>query len=210
MTPTIPSVSPVTASRECRTSATPAHASEGDVLSMDAIVLNSCHCTWIFDTYLLQFCRILKGIEVAGRSVSTEWRPYWQLELDPEAEGFSLYLNASRTRLIRSWRHTQNCPQCGGREATEFSLEDIQRVVHVRRAIVPSPKHRLAGRATVERRSRRVASASQTKAETEVDQRTDNTECADQSAFTRTCNAQPDAADRCSIRRVKSTKGTSR
>ena len=47
---------------------------------------NSCHCTWIFDPYLLQFCRILKGIELAGRSVSTAWRPYWQLELDPEAE----------------------------------------------------------------------------------------------------------------------------
>jgi hypothetical protein len=197
MNPTIPPVSPVTASWEYPTSANRAHASEGDVLPIDAIVLNSCHCTWIFDPYLLQFCRILKGIELAGRSVSTAWRPYWQLELDPEAGGFRVYLNASRTRLIRSWRHTQNCAQCGGREATELSLEDIQRVVHVRRTIVPSPKPRLAGRATVERRSRRVGSAWQRKAETEVYQRTDNPECADQSAFTRTCS-------------VKSAKGTSR
>jgi hypothetical protein len=204
MTPTIPPTSPVTASWGYWTSANLAHASEGDVRPMDAIVLNSCHCTWIFDPYLLQFCRILKGIEVAGRSVCTAWRPYWQLELDPEAECFSVYLNASRTRLVRSWRHTENCAQCGGRGATEFSLEDIQRVVHMRRAIVPSPKRRLAGRATVERRSRRVSSASQTEAETEVNDRTDNTECADQSAFTRTCSAQPDATDRCSIRRVKS------
>jgi hypothetical protein len=134
MTTTNRPTSPVTASREYRT---PAHASKGDVLPAGAIVLKSCHCTWIFDPYRLQFCRILKGIEVAGRSVSTEWRPYWQLELDPEDEGFSVYLNASRTRLIRSWRHTQNCAQCGGREATEFSLEDIQRVVHVCHAIVP-------------------------------------------------------------------------
>jgi hypothetical protein len=210
MTTTIPPTSPVTASWEYQTSATPAHASEGDVLPMDAIVLESCHCTWIFDPDRLQFCRILKGIEVAGRSVCTAWRPYWQLELDPEAEGFTVYLNASRTRLIRSWRHTQNCAQCGGREATEFSLEDIQRVVHVRRAIVPSPRRMLAGQATVERRSRRVGSAAQTKVETEVNDRTDNTECADQSEFARACSAQPDATDRCSIRRVKSAKGTPR
>ena len=39
MNPTIPPVSPVTASWEYPTSANPAHASEGDVLPMDAIVL---------------------------------------------------------------------------------------------------------------------------------------------------------------------------
>ena len=136
MTTTIPPTTQVPSSEGYRTSATPAHASEVDGLTKDAFVLESCHSTWVFDPYRLQFCRILKGIEVACRSVSTEWRPYWQLELDPWAEGFTVYLNASRTRLIRSWRHTRDCAQCGGGETTELSLEDIQRVVHACRSIV--------------------------------------------------------------------------
>lgn len=92
---------------------------------LDIFVLESCHSTWIFDRRRLEFCRILRGVEVASRSVVTEWRPYWQVELDPEAEGFTVYLNAAGTRLIRSWRHARNCQQCSASETAELSLEDI-------------------------------------------------------------------------------------
>ena len=96
----------------------------------DVVVLESCHSTWIFDPRQLEFCRILKGVEVGGRPVATEWRPYWQVHLDPRSEGFTVYLNAARTRLLRSWRHTRNCNQCGGSDTAELSLEDIHLTLH--------------------------------------------------------------------------------
>ena len=94
-------------------------------LPPDVLVLESCHSTWIFDPLHLQLRRILKGVGVGNRSVMTAWRAYWQVELDFEGEGFTVYLNSSRSRLIRSWRHTQNCSQCGGSDTAELSLEDI-------------------------------------------------------------------------------------
>jgi hypothetical protein len=96
---------------------------------MRVIVLESCHSTWIFDPRQLRFCRILKGIEIRHRRVSTVWRPYLDLELDPRGESFTVYLDEARTRLIRSTRHTQDCVQCSGYETIEMSLEDIQRSV---------------------------------------------------------------------------------
>jgi hypothetical protein len=97
---------------------------------LDVLVLESCHSTWIFDPRRLEFCRILKGVEVASRSVVTKWRPYWQVQLDPEAEGFTVYLNAAGTRLIRSWRHATNCTQCGESDTPELSLQDVHRILH--------------------------------------------------------------------------------
>ena len=56
---------------------------------MNIITLDSCHSTWIFDTRQLRFCRILRGIAVGQRRISTEWRPYWELEIDPHAKTFT-------------------------------------------------------------------------------------------------------------------------
>jgi hypothetical protein len=119
-----------TPARNGRPSATPTGPSDIAFGPLDILVLQSCHSTWIFDPRRLRFCRILKGVKVASRSVVTEWRPYWQVQLDPEAEGFTVYLNADGTRLIRSWRHATNCEQCGGSDTAEFSLEDIRRTIH--------------------------------------------------------------------------------
>jgi hypothetical protein len=96
---------------------------------MNMITLESCHSTWIFDARHLRFCRILKGIAVGQRRISTEWRPYWELEIDPREKGFTVFLNEARTRLIRSSIHTQECAECGGYRTTELSLEDIHRAV---------------------------------------------------------------------------------
>jgi hypothetical protein len=98
---------------------------------VDEIVLESCHSTWIFDHEHKRYCRILKGIEVADRPVTTEWRPYSYLQLDPQTETFTIYLNAAHTRQIRSWRHTRDCVQCGGHETAELSIDEIRRVVHL-------------------------------------------------------------------------------
>jgi hypothetical protein len=110
---------------------TPADSSDIALRGLDVLVLESCHSTWIFDPGRLEFCRILKGVQVASRSVVTEWRPYWQVQLDPEeAEGFTVYLNAAGTRLIRSWRHATNCTQCGASETAKLSLLDVHRILH--------------------------------------------------------------------------------
>lgn len=105
--------------------ATPAGPSDIALRRLDTLVLESCHSTWIFDPRRLEFCRILKGVEVGGRSVVTDWRPYWQVQLDTESEAFTVHLNAAGTRLIRSWRHASNCEQCGASRTVELSLEDI-------------------------------------------------------------------------------------
>jgi hypothetical protein len=89
----------------------------------DALILESCHSTWIFDPQRRKFRRIIKGVEVGHRCVMTEWRTYWQLVVDPEGEGFTVYLNSSRSRLIRSWRHTQHCARCEG-SAGDLSPHD--------------------------------------------------------------------------------------
>jgi hypothetical protein len=97
--------------------------------SMNLIILESCHSTWIFDSRRLRFCRILKGIEVHHRRVSTAWRTYWDLEVDAGGGSFKVYLDEDRTRLIRSWRHAPDCAECGGHETMELSLDDVRRAV---------------------------------------------------------------------------------
>lgn len=130
MRSTTPLSTPVSSVHNDRPSRGRTHKSEEELRLQDLIILESCHCTWVFDPVRMQFCRILKGIRVADRSVSTLWRPYWLLELDPKTEAFSVHLNASRTRLIRSWRHTQHCGQCGGNGGVAAStLEDVAHVV---------------------------------------------------------------------------------
>lgn len=96
---------------------------------MDVVILESCHSTWVFDLARMRFCRILRGM-VARCSVSTGWRPYSDLEINPGDETFTVYLSVSRTRVIRSWLHTHACTQCRGHTTTELSLEDIRAAVH--------------------------------------------------------------------------------
>ena len=89
-------------------------------------VFESCNSTWVFDQEHMRFRRILKGIEVDHRAVFTEWRPYFGLDVADDSEAFTVLLNLEGTRLIRSWRHTGDCDQCGGHVTAELSLEDIQ------------------------------------------------------------------------------------
>lgn len=117
--------------RKFRSSSTLGFSGWGHRYRVDAIILESCHSTWIFDKEQKQFCRILKGVEVGDRSVTTAWRPYADLHLDPRTEIFTVYLNAAHTRQVQSWRHTHACDQCGGHETAELSLDDIRRVVRL-------------------------------------------------------------------------------
>ena len=96
---------------------------------MNIITLDSCHSTWIFDTRQLRFSRILRGIAVGQRRISTEWRRYWELEIDRQRGTFTVVLNEAGTRRIRSFIHAQDCAQCFTSPTTELSLEDIGRAV---------------------------------------------------------------------------------
>lgn len=89
-------------------------------------MFESCNSTWVFDQEHMRFRRILKGVEVDHRAVSTEWRPYFGLEVAEDSEAFTVLLNAEGSRLIRSWRHTGSCEQCGAHGTAELSLEDIE------------------------------------------------------------------------------------
>ncbi len=92
---------------------------------VDAFVLESCNSTWLFDTERMRFRRILKGADVGRRPTTTEWRPYFGLDLNPRSESFVVMLNPEGTRLLRSWRHTERCSQCAGR-TTELALDDVR------------------------------------------------------------------------------------
>jgi hypothetical protein len=90
------------------------------------LVLESCHSTWLFDTDRMRFRRILKGLDLDARNASTAWRPYFGLELDPVSESFVVLLNPEGTRLLRSWRHVNHCPQCGGEATAELSVDELR------------------------------------------------------------------------------------
>jgi hypothetical protein len=93
---------------------------------VDAFVLESCNSTWLFDTERMRFRRVLKGADVGRRPTTTEWRPYFGLDLDPVSESFVVLLNAEGTRLLRSWRHTHQCTQCGGQATAELVLDELR------------------------------------------------------------------------------------
>jgi len=102
----------------------------GDGGGMAPTVFESCHSTWLFDTERMRFRRVLKGPARSTR-VTTEWRPYHLLRVDPDSEAFTVVLNAEGTRLLHSWRHTHDCTQCGGHVTAELSLDELRRAIGI-------------------------------------------------------------------------------
>jgi hypothetical protein len=92
---------------------------------MDQILMESCHCTWIFDTYRMRFRRVLKGLGVGPPDVATEWRPYHRLDVDRTSRAFTVVLDPRGTRRIRSWQHDEHCVQCGLASTTPPSGGDL-------------------------------------------------------------------------------------
>jgi len=95
---------------------------------VEPLVIESCNSTWLFDSERMRFRRILKGVDVGRHPAATEWRPYFGLDVDPSSESFVVVLNAEGTRLLRSWRHTEQCSQCGAQATAELSLDDVRAV----------------------------------------------------------------------------------
>ena len=98
---------------------------------MEPVVLESCNSIWLFDTDHMLFLRVLKQ-DASGRHLAaTSWRPYFGLEMVPYSESFVVLLNAEGTRLLRSWRHTRDCAQCGGHATSELSVEELRRLARI-------------------------------------------------------------------------------
>ena len=91
------------------------------------VVIESCHSTWLFDAVDRRFCRVLRT-SAETTSVTTDWRPYDRLVVEDGTDAFIVILDASGTRLLRSWRHVQHCRHCGGDVTAELSVEDLRRV----------------------------------------------------------------------------------
>jgi len=96
---------------------------------VEPVVLESCHSTWVFDPERSRFRRILRGGDVEERQVATQWRAYYGLEFKDDSEAFTVLLNPAGTQLIQSWRHTQNCLQCGSHVTGQLSVDDIDAVL---------------------------------------------------------------------------------
>lgn len=114
--------------RQCDSGVTLRYAAQNDGMDPPPgpLVIESCHSSWVFDTVDKRFRRVLKGIEVDDNRVSTDWRPYHGLVLSESSEAFTVLLNAEGTRMIRSWRHSRDCPECGEQATAELSQADIQ------------------------------------------------------------------------------------
>lgn len=93
---------------------------------MREIIIESCHSTWVIDTANSRFRRMVKGADRASGPVATDWRPCFGVEIDPMSESFVVLLNPEGSRLLRSWRHVEHCPQCGGEATSELSLRDLR------------------------------------------------------------------------------------
>lgn len=92
--------------------------------------IDSCHSVWLFDTERMRFRRVPKGTDVTSPALESDWVPYHGLEISPESGAFAVALNASRTRLLRSWRHTEPCEHCSTGEVdvtSEVSLLPSER-----------------------------------------------------------------------------------
>jgi len=90
------------------------------------LTIDSCHSRWVFDTGRHRYRRVPQGPGLAMRLRDAEWHPYASLHLVPGTDAFVVVLNATGTRMLRSWRHREGrCLQCGALQTEELSAQDI-------------------------------------------------------------------------------------
>ncbi|MFN8026389.1 MAG: hypothetical protein U0W40_08600 [Acidimicrobiia bacterium] len=77
--------------------------------------IDSTHSTWWFDTEVMRFCRLPKGVAPAQPALEREWQPYFGLDLDVSG-AFTVALNPDHTRLLRAYRE----------DAPEMMAEEVE------------------------------------------------------------------------------------
>lgn len=93
----------------------------------DVRVIESCHSIWLLDESAKRFCRIRR--DSLSSNLPLDWRPYDRLVLHPLSDAFVVFLDASSTRMLRSWRHQDPCARCGGEVTMEMSVDDLRRLM---------------------------------------------------------------------------------
>lgn len=93
----------------------------------DLLYFESCHTSWCFDTAGSRFKRIPRP-ENRQASITdfavAQWEPYFNLAFGDDSDEFTVVLNESESKLLRSWRHSDNCSHCFGADP-EFGTEEI-------------------------------------------------------------------------------------
>lgn len=93
----------------------------------DLLYFESCHTSWCFNTVKLRFKRIPRPLARQASAtdfVHAQWEPYFKLNVGDQSEEFTVVLNKSESRLLRSWRHSPNCIHCFGGDS-EYQTEEI-------------------------------------------------------------------------------------
>lgn len=85
--------------------------------------IDSCHSIWLFDTERMRFRRVPKEMSIDSPALESDWEPFYGLEIAPESGAFAVALNESRTRLLRSWRHTNPCEHCSTDTGTDADVD---------------------------------------------------------------------------------------
>jgi hypothetical protein len=102
---------------------------ESDESKNDVTSIESCNSVWLFDVKAMEFKRKIRNTSGEADTVSTDWRPYFGLEVDESNKSFVVQLNESGTRLLKSWIHKNPCNRCSDSNTTEISLEEINKAL---------------------------------------------------------------------------------
>ncbi len=93
----------------------------------ELLSFESCHTSWCFDIVRLKFKRIPRPQShhtSATDFAAAQWEDYFDLILSSDSDEFTVVLNSSESKLLRSWRHSDNCVHCFG-GATAYETEEI-------------------------------------------------------------------------------------
>ena len=87
-------------------------------------IVESCQSIWLFNEADQLFTKMARG-SIRDSNVA-EWRAYDRLLFHPRSDAFIVFLDAANTRVLRSWRHREPCPHCGGEVTSEMSVDDLR------------------------------------------------------------------------------------
>jgi hypothetical protein len=76
--------------------------------------IESCNSRWIFDTVEKRFLRLPRQEPRPSLAMvpDSAWETYVSLTVDPVGGEFVVKLNDSGSRILRSQRHIDPCPNC--------------------------------------------------------------------------------------------------
>lgn len=97
------------------------------IVNSDLLFFESCNTSWCFDAVNHRFKRIPRPLSrqatFSDFSIAA-WEEYFELTFSQGSDEFTVMLNESGSKVLRSWRHSENCSHCFKDTAT-YSTEEI-------------------------------------------------------------------------------------